>query len=217
MAQLPFPVVIAAAGGLTLAECTIGLGFVVPGESGLIIAAASVTNATMFVIMVGVVAACATIGDTIGYWLGHRFGHRLRETRLVAKIGRQHWDRAADLLHRHGAGAVFAGRFLPVVRTLTPAAAGASDLEFKRFLPASALGALCWSALHVGIGASAGASARYIEDILGRASWVVLAAVIVVAAVIILWRHLRKRTPAEPPTTDTQSRLDVARRSGTRR
>lgn len=109
----------------------------------MLIAAAAITNPPLFIIMVSVVTACATVGDTLGFWLGHRFGHRLRETRIVEKIDSQHWDRAADLLHRRGVGAVFVGRFLPVVRTLTPAAAGASELEFKRFLPASALGALC--------------------------------------------------------------------------
>lgn len=193
LAELPEPLVIAAAGLLALTECTLGLGFVIPGETGLIIAAATVTNIVSFVLMVAVVTACATAGDTLGFWLGHRFGHRLRETRLVGKLGRHHWDRAAALLNRHGAGAVFVGRFLPVIRTLTPAAAGASELTFRRFLPASAIGALCWSSLHVGIGTGAGASARYVEDVLGQISWILLAAAVLVGLAVLAWRRRRSR------------------------
>ena len=36
---LPEPGLVAATGGLVFAECTIGLGFLAPGESGLLIAA----------------------------------------------------------------------------------------------------------------------------------------------------------------------------------
>ncbi|MER5392480.1 DedA family protein [Saccharopolyspora sp. NPDC002686] len=202
LAQLPLPLVIAAAGALTLAECTIGLGMVIPGETGLLIAASAITDVFGFVAMVLVVTLCATTGDTIGYWLGHRYGQRLRETKLVGRIGRQHWDRAADQLRKHGAGAVFVGRFLPVLRTLTPAASGASDLRFRRFLPASAAGALCWSTLHVGIGTGAGASARYVEDVLGEASWFVLIAVVAVVVAVVLWRKVRaRRTAAEAART----------------
>ncbi|MBB5159553.1 DedA family protein [Saccharopolyspora phatthalungensis] len=200
LAQLPLPLVIAAAGALTLAECTIGLGLIVPGETGLLIAASAITNLGGFVAMVLVVTVCATTGDTFGYWLGHRYGHRLRETRLIGRLGRQHWDRAADQLRKHGAGAVFVGRFLPMLRTLTPAASGTSRLPFRRFLPASASGALCWSTLHVGIGTGAGASARYIEDVLGQASWIVLLAVVAVAVVVFGWWKIRARRRARPNT-----------------
>ncbi|KAA5830521.1 DedA family protein [Saccharopolyspora hirsuta] len=203
LAELPLPLVIAAAGALALAECTIGLGFVVPGETGLLIAASAITDVGGFLAMVLVVTVCATAGDSFGFWLGHRYGHRLRETKLVGRLGRQHWDRAAEQLRRHGAGAVFVGRFLPVLRTLTPAASGASDLRFRRFLPASAAGALCWSTLHVGIGTGAGASARYVEDVLGQASWFVLLAVIAVAVGVVVWRKVRARRSAAKETART--------------
>ncbi|TCP55069.1 membrane protein DedA with SNARE-associated domain [Tamaricihabitans halophyticus] len=191
IASLPQPALVAATGALVLAECTIGLGFIAPGESGLLLAATSVTTPTRFIVLWLVVTVCAGIGDSIGYAIGKRFGPRLRETKLVRKIGQQHWDKATDLIRRRGAYAVFFARYLPVVRTLTPAAAGTSGLPFRKFLPAVVLGASSWSALHIGIGAGAGASAKAIESQLGTAGAVLLVTLLVIGIVVMIIRKRR--------------------------
>jgi membrane protein DedA with SNARE-associated domain len=193
LADLPQPAVVAVTGALTLAECTLGVGLIAPGETSLLIASTTVTTVPRFLVMWLVVSVCAVAGDSIGYLLGRRYGERLRDSRIVRKIGQQHWDRAGDLLRRRGGVAVFSARFLPVVRTLVPASAGASHLEYRRFLPASIAGAVCWSALHIGIGSAAGASAKYIESVLGGVSWVLFGA-LAVAGVIYA---LRKRSKTE--------------------
>jgi membrane protein DedA with SNARE-associated domain len=197
LAALPFPLLVLAAGLLALGETTIGLGFVVPGESGLLVVSAAVRGVEQFVLVTAVVAVCAATGDAIGYAVGRRYGDRLRDSRLIARLGRQHWDRAGDLLRRRGAWAVLGARFLPVVRTVTPAAAGAAGLPLNRFLPASAVGALGWSALHIGIGAGAGAAAREVEKALGSATWVVLAVLVAagVGAVLVRRRRAAVRQP----------------------
>jgi membrane-associated protein len=189
LAELPQPAVVAVTGALTLAECTLGVGLIAPGETSLLIASTTVTTVPRFLVMWLVVSMCAVAGDSIGYLLGRRYGERLRDSRIVRRLGQQHWDRAGDLLRRRGGFAVFSARFLPVVRTLVPASAGASNLEYRRFLPASIAGAVCWSALHIGIGSAAGASAKYIESVLGGVSWVLFGA-LAVAGVIYA---LRKR------------------------
>ncbi|APU16279.1 MULTISPECIES: DedA family protein [Actinoalloteichus] len=205
LAELPQPAVIAATGLLVLAETTIGLGFIAPGETGLLIAATTVRDPWAFAIMCIVVTVCASLGDSIGYLLGKRFGPRIRETKLIRKIGQAHWDRAGELLRKHGVWAVFFARFLPVVRTLTPAAAGASGLVYRRFLPGSIAGAACWSVLHVGIGAGAGASAQFIEARLGRASWILLIALAVLVVLVILLKTRKARKTAGAAATATGS------------
>lgn len=191
VALLPRPLLILVTGALVLGECTLGIGFLVPGESGLLIASAAVTDVGFFFVLSGTVALCAVVGDNIGYWLGRRYRFRIRETRAVRKLGQHHWDRAGRLLRRYGLGAVLAGRFLPVVRTLVPAAAGSGGLRFGRFLFASVLGASAWSTLHVGVGWAAGASAKYVEEVLGRASWVAMV-LLVLAGAGFWWRRRRK-------------------------
>ncbi|GGN09200.1 membrane protein [Lentzea pudingi] len=196
LAGLPQPAVLAVTGALTLAECTLGVGFLAPGESALLLASTTVTTVPRFLTMWLVVTVCAIAGDSIGYYLGRRYGDRLRESRIVRKVGQQHWDKAGDLLRRRGAWAVFAARFMPVVRTLVPASAGASKLEYRRFLPASVAGAVCWSALHIGIGATAGASAKYIESVFNGAMWGVLGVAAVIGVIVVL-RRRKQAAPVE--------------------
>ncbi|MBW4720024.1 DedA family protein [Saccharothrix obliqua] len=196
LAGLPQPAVLAVTGALTLAECTIGVGFIAPGESALLLAATTVTSVPRFLVMWLIVSVCAVAGDSIGYFLGRRFGDRMRDSKVVRKLGQQHWDKAGELLRKRGAWAVFVARFMPVVRTLVPASAGASKLEYRRFLPASIAGAVCWSALHIGIGSAAGASAKYIESVFNGAMWVLMGIAVVVGVVVFLRR--RRKAAAAP-------------------
>ncbi|GAA4418225.1 DedA family protein [Actinokineospora soli] len=193
---LPQPALVAATGGLVLAECTIGLGFIAPGEGGLLIAATTVNSATRFLILWGVVTVCAGIGDSIGYAIGRRFGPKLRETKLIRKYGIDGWDKATDILRRRGAWAVFFARFLPVVRTLTPAAAGTSGLPYRKFLPAVVAGAACWSALHIALGAALGEAAKRIEKYLGVGGMFVVGGAVVVFVVVHIVRKRRKNATA---------------------
>lgn len=210
IAGLPRPLLVVVTGALVLGECTLGLGFLVPGESGLLIASASVTDFGFFLTLSLTVAVCAAVGDSVGYWLGRRYGVRMRETKTVRKLGQRHWDRACRLLCKYGIGAVFVARFLPVVRTLTPVTAGTSGLSYSRFLPASLIGALAWSTMHVGIGWAAGASAKYVEDLLGGASWIVVALLVLVG--VGLWlrqRSKRRNRPSEAAAAETDAHADA--------
>ena len=116
---LPEPGLVAATGGLVFAECTIGLGFLAPGESGLLIAATTANTVPRFLVLWLVVTLCATAGDALGYGIGRRFGPRLRDTKLIRKYGLEAWDKATGVLERRGAWAVFFARFLPVIRPPT--------------------------------------------------------------------------------------------------
>lgn len=198
ISDLPFPVVGAVAGLMAFAESGLGVGSIFPGETGVLLLGAAAATPVRFAVMLLIVALGVTAGDHVGYLLGRRYGERMRELAVVRRLGVRHWDRATAALHRYGAAAVFITRLIPIVRTLTPAAAGAAQVRYGRFLPASLAGSLLWSALYVSLGAFAGASAAHLERLLGRASWILLGALAVLVVVVSLIRRRRAKAKTSP-------------------
>ncbi|WP_159085797.1 DedA family protein [Aeromicrobium chenweiae] len=159
---------------LAFAESGLGLGMLLPGETAVVVLAAAVGTPTGTLLLGLAVMLGASLGDHVGYLLGRRYGDALRETRAVRRLGRQHLDRATDLLQRRGGTAILLTRLVPVVRTLTPAAAGVSGLEYRRFAVASLAGSALWSAAYVGGGTVVGGLVAAAGDAFGRAAWLLL-------------------------------------------
>ncbi|MET1036834.1 MAG: DedA family protein [Aeromicrobium sp.] len=173
---------------LAFAESGLGLGMVMPGETGVVVLASTMGSTLALIALGAAVAIGASLGDHVGYLLGRRYGDALGETRAVRRLGRHHYDRATDLLRRRGGTAVFMTRLVPVVRTLTPAAAGASGLPYRRFAPASLAGSALWASLYVGGGSVVAGVASLASDALGRASWLVLVLLAVGVVPVVLIR-----------------------------
>ncbi|MFB7512973.1 DedA family protein [Streptomyces sp. NPDC056144] len=191
---LPPAAVLGTAGLFSAAESGLGIGIVVPGETAVLIAGAAVHGKGLLTVLFVVVALAASLGDHVGYVLGRRYGEQLRNAALLRRITDAQWERAVRALHRHGAWAVFLTRLLPVIRTLTPAAAGMARVRYAHFLPASLAGAATWSAVYVFGGALAGASAKQLGTYLGTAGWAVIGTLVALAtAVWILRRPHRHR------------------------
>jgi membrane-associated protein len=94
---------------------------------------------------------------------------------------------------RHGALAVFLGRFFPGLRFMAGPLAGAAGLGFRSFFVANILGAVVFVPYGVGLGYALGYGlAPYVAEIqfVERA---VLIAVILVIAGLVGWRLLRWR------------------------
>lgn len=184
--------------GLAFAESGLGLGMLVPGETAVVVLAATMRTPTDMLMLGICVMVGACLGDHVGYLLGRRYGDRLRDTRVVSRLGRSHFDRATDLLHRRGGLAVFMTRLVPIVRTLTPAAAGAAGLEYRRFLPASLAGSALWAGAYVGGGSIIATAAAMSQDVLGDASWLVLVLVALAAMPAVVIRAFTGVRPTFP-------------------
>ena len=159
---------------LAFAESGLGLGMVLPGETAVVVLAASMRSTSDMILLGVAVMIGACLGDHVGYLLGRRYGDRLRDTKTVRRLGVRHFDRATSMLRRRGASAVFLTRLVPIVRTLTPAAAGAAGLEYRRFALASLAGSATWAGAYVGGGSVVAAVASVTTDTFGRASWLLL-------------------------------------------
>lgn len=173
---------------LAFAESGLGFGMVIPGETAVVVLAATMSSTTGLLALAGVVMIGASLGDHVGYLLGRRYGHTLRETRVVGRLGRRHYDRAADLMQQRGGTAVFLTRLVPIVRTLTPAAAGASGLSYRRFVVASLAGSAMWAGAYIGGGSAVAAAGGVVQDTFGRASWLVLVLLALAVVPVLLIR-----------------------------
>jgi membrane-associated protein len=195
LATLPGPLLLAVVCAAALLETAVLAGLVLPGELVVLLGASiAAGGATAPPLVVLAAASGAVAGDSVGFALGRRLGPRLRTGRLGRLVGERRWQGAEAFLARSGGRAVVAARFVGLVRPLAPPLAGLSGLPYRRFAPASALGAILWSILLVALGTAAGSSARAVADDLGRIGWGVVAIGVPVALVVASRR--RRRTAA---------------------
>ena len=178
---------VALAGLLALAESLPGVGVFLPGEIMITALATSVPGVQTPVLGLAVVVG-ACVGDQLNYWLGRLMGPRLSSSMVFRKLGRARWDRALDLIDRHGARAVLVSRLIPVVRAIVPGVAGAASLSPARFTTASVAGSVAWAIVWVGAGAVAGSLSVL------SLSLVILGA----GALLLARRWLRRRRAAGP-------------------
>lgn len=120
-----------------------------PGDSLLVTAGILAPQLGFPVWQIAAVAMVAAFaGDQVGFWLGRRFGRRLfRPGARVLKPERL--ARAETFFTRYGGLSLVLGRFVPIVRTYVPLAAGMADMPYRRFLLWNPVGGVVWSAAMV--------------------------------------------------------------------
>lgn len=191
--SIPPWVALLVIGGLCLGEAALFFGFVLPGESAVIVGGvlASYDKVALWLVLV-VVIVTAIAGDSIGYEVGRKLGPRL----LSLGPLKHHQEKVAsaqDYLRRRGGRAVLLGRFTAFLRAIMPGLAGVSRIPYPRFLAFNALGAVTWGGGCVILGYFAGKSFDRVSHDLGLGSAVL--AGLVILAVAVGW-HLRRRREA---------------------
>ena len=132
-------------GAIVFVETGILLGFFLPGDSvlfsaGLVAAAHGEVN---ILILVTVIFIAAFVGDQVGFVLGRKIGRPYLEKHKGPKIQKM-IEKSERFYEQTGWWAVVAARFFPWIRTFVPPIAGASHMNYYKFLSANALGALLW-------------------------------------------------------------------------
>ena len=181
-------------GSLAFAEAAVFAGFVLPGETAVILGgvlayrhSVSLTAITLLV----VVAAIA--GDSVGYEVGRRYGSRLLGHRVFAKH-QAAIEAGQERLRRLGGKAVFLARFTAFLRAVMPGMAGTARMPYRRFLVWNVAGGILWGAGFTLLGYFAGASYTSIERYAGWLSEAILGAIAVAIVCFLLVRHFRRGT-----------------------
>jgi membrane-associated protein len=175
---------------VAFAECALFLGFVVPGETALVIGGAlSATGVFRLVEFWPAAVVAVVLGGSVGYRIGKRYGTRIQSSRLGQRLGDHRWAAAQTFFDKHGGKAVFFGRSVALLRALIPALAGMSGLAARSFAVWNVVGGVLWGSVVVLLGFGFAHSITALEN--GLKYWTYAIVALVVLGLVTF--HLRRR------------------------
>jgi membrane protein DedA with SNARE-associated domain len=170
-------------------------GVPAPGETAIIAGAVYAGQGHLNVFVLAVVAfLAAVIGDCLGYLIGRSGGRP-----LVLRFGRYvrltsaRLDRVATFMGRHGSKVVVIARFVEGLRQLNGVMAGIGRMPWRRFLLFNTIGAAAWVGLWTTVGYLAGNQLAAITATINRYQAYAIAGAVLVVAVYLLRRWVRRR------------------------
>jgi membrane-associated protein len=135
---------------IVFAETGLLIGFVFPGDSLLVITGlfafdrgGAIGGIPIWVaaLMIG---ASAFLGGELGYYIGKKAGPPIFERKESGLFSKANVDRTNAFFARFGPVAVILARFVPVVRTFAPIAAGVGRMDYRKYSLYNAIGAVVW-------------------------------------------------------------------------
>jgi membrane-associated protein len=118
-----------------------------PGDSLLFTAgmfARPESGAFNLYVLLGLLMAASFIGDNVNFWVGRWLGRKAFRNPDSRIFKRQYLEKTREFYERHGRKTIIIGRFVPIVRTFAPFVAGMDAMDYRRFVGASAVGAVVW-------------------------------------------------------------------------
>lgn len=178
------------------AEAAAFIGFVLPGETSLLIggvlAHEQVWPLWLFLIC-AIIGAIA--GDSVGYEVGKHFGPRIEVSRLGRLVGAKRWRLAQHIFDKYHGGAIFFGRAQALLRALVPALAGMNNVPYRTFLKWNAAGGITFSTIVVILGYEFADQLAKLEHALKYWAFGFISAVVV--AIMLIKRKLERAIELE--------------------
>ena len=131
---------------IIFAETGLLVGFIFPGDTLLLITGilAQEHMGVSIWIAAPAIGIAAFLGGECGYFIGRKTGPRIFERKDSGLFSRAQVKRTNEFFDKYGPLAVILARFVPVVRTLAPIAAGVGRMDQRRYSLFNAIGALAW-------------------------------------------------------------------------
>jgi membrane-associated protein len=88
----------------------------------------------------------AIIGDNCNYWIGRKIGLKIFTIKIKGKliVKKEYLDKTHLFFEKYGTKAIIMARFVPIVRTFSPFAAGVAEMDYKKFVSFDLLGGALW-------------------------------------------------------------------------
>jgi len=183
----------ALVGGLAFLETGAFVGLIAPGETAIVLGGVVAARGGVDLVPILLVAwAGAALGDLASFALGGRLGRRFLLTHGPrVGVNEVRLTRVEGFYARHGAKAILVGRFVGLVRAVSPFLAGASGLRLRAFLPWSLLGTALWASAFTLAGYAFHESFSQASGALTHGAL----ALAVLAAIVLIVRAHRRATP----------------------
>ena len=195
---------------IVFAETGLLIGFLLPGDTLLVITGVFVATGVIDVDIWWVALAigfAAFLGGEVGYFIGHKAGPRIFERKESGLFSIENVKRTNAFFERFGGLAVIIARFVPIVRTFAPIAAGVGHMNYKKYSFYNLVGAIAWGIGVTMLGFGVGHVPPLRDFVTSYIDLILLAAVIV-TLVPTVYHYLQsvlkaRKTRNEAPTTDT--------------
>jgi membrane-associated protein len=88
----------------------------------------------------------AVLGDNCNYWIGRKIGLKIFTLKIKGRllVKKEYLDKTHVFFEKHGTKAIIMARFVPIVRTFSPFAAGVAEMNYKKFVSFDVLGGALW-------------------------------------------------------------------------
>ena len=171
------------------AEAALFVGFILPGETALLIGGvfAHAGAWSVWIFLISAIAAAIT-GDSVGYEVGKHLGPRIKENSFGRFVGEKRWKLAQAIFDRYHGGAIFFGRAQALLRALVPALAGMNKVPYRKFITWNAAGGIVFSTIVVLLGYEFASSLTTLEKYLRY--WAFFFLAVVATVIVILKRKL---------------------------
>lgn len=118
-----------------------------PGDS-LLFAAGMLTASTGILniwVMIPLLIISAILGDNVNYFVGRFFGEKVFEIKFLKRfIKREYLDKTHAFYEKHGGKTIIMARFVPIVRTFAPFAAGLGNMNYSKYISFCLIGGILW-------------------------------------------------------------------------
>ncbi len=202
--------------GIIFSETGLLVGFLLPGDTLLFFTGILTVSDKFGVNIVWVclaISLAAFLGGEVGYLIGHKLGPRVFERKESGLFSMENVRRTNGFFDRFGPLAVIIARFVPIVRTFTPVAAGVGHMSYKKYSLYNLVGALLWGGGLTLAGFVLG-QIPPVRDFAESYLDLVLLAAVVVTLVPTVWHYIRakRKTSAARGAAARTDRKNVDRK-----
>lgn len=186
---------------IVFAETGLLVGFLLPGDtllviSGLLSHSTDTLPHGVFGVNVWIVALAialsAFLGGEVGYYIGHKGGPAVFEKKESGLFSRKNVERTNAFFERYGGLTVILARFVPIVRTFAPVAAGVGHMPWRRYSLYNLIGAILWGFGLTMLGYLIG-FVPWISELVTEYIDVILLVAVGGTALVTLWHYFSER------------------------